>query len=422
MKDVLRFLVGGLFLAVATLTVVPAPTHLLWKASLAATEWGYWLAFAALLPMIPTRNQGKLAKMGTVLSLGAIVLFVMPVVKAMELSRELPASFNQRFKFERRVRAYVAESRRPEPLVLSELIRPQELPAIRYSQRIIPTPDGQKIGIDVYRPAYVHESVPGVLVVQGGTWQSTSTDFANLNAYLASRDYVVAVVTHQQTPRPFPASRDDVLAAVAYLKVFGHEFGMDASRIVLLGRSTAAPLALLAAYTAAESSIKGVISMYGPTDMRFGYDHPASPRVFDTRQMLGAYLGGPPSAQPDAYFSASPINFVNASSPPTLLIHGALDSVVSPLESQRLEAKLQEFGVKNLFVRMPWATHGCDTSFTGPCGQVATYAVERFLDGVIIAPPAPESQIKARRDVGKILEREKEKDRAKDRGKGKATE
>jgi hypothetical protein len=28
---------------------------------------------------------------------------------------------------------------------------------------------------------------------------------------------------------------------------------------------------------------------------------------------------------------------------------------------------------------MPWATHGCDYNFSGPCGQLSTYAVERFL-------------------------------------------
>jgi acetyl esterase/lipase len=83
------------------------------------------------------------------------------------------------------------------------------------------------------------------------------------------------------------------------------------------------------------------------------------------------------------------VNFVNAASPPTLLIHGMRDVVVSPGESELLETRLQQAGVKHLFVRLPWATHGCDKSFAGPCGQIATYAVERFLDAVMIAPPAP---------------------------------
>jgi acetyl esterase/lipase len=72
------------------------------------------------------------------------------------------------------------------------------------------------------------------------------------------------------------------------------------------------------------------------------------------------------------------------------------DALVPPDESARLAGRLEEAGVKHMFVRLPWATHGCDKSFGGPCGQIATYAVERFLDGVMIGP-APESKSPSKR-------------------------
>jgi acetyl esterase/lipase len=175
---------------------------------------------------------------------------------------------------------------------------------------------------------------------------------------------------------------------MAYLKVYGPQFGLDPTRIALLGRSAGGQLALLAAYTAGDPAIRGVISVYGPTDLQFGYEHPAPSGLFDTRSALDAYLGGSPASAADNYFAASPINFVTATSPPTLLIHGMRDAIVSPDESVRLEERLQKAGVKHMFVRLPWATHGCDKSFGGPCGQIATYAVERFLDAVMIAPPS----------------------------------
>ena len=392
MKNVLKFLGGFLFIALATLTVVPAPTHLLWKGAVAATEWGYWIAIAAILPLVPTRDQNKLAKMGAVMSLGAIALFIMPVVRASEMNNELPKAFNEHFGAERRVRAHVAESPRSEPLIFPELLRPLALPAIRFEERVFTTRDDEKLTLDVYRPAYEHGPLPGLIVVHGGSWQSGSnSEFVALNAYLAGRDYVVVAINYRLSPpHPFPAGRDDVLAAMAYLKVNGREFGLDPDRIALLGRSSGAPLALLAAYTAGEPAIKGVISLYGPTDMQFGYEHPAPAQLFDTREALTEYLGGSPADASEAYFAASPINFVTSSSPPTLMIHGLKDGVVSPDESARLEARLQEVGVKNLFVRLPWATHGCDRSFGGPCGQIATYAVERFLDAVMVGAPPPE--------------------------------
>ena len=54
--------------------------------------------------------------------------------------------------------------------------------------------------------------------------------------------------------------------------------------------------------------------------------------------------------------------------------------------------------VRNLFIRLPWATHACDWSFSGPCGQITTYAVERFLERVMYTPvkpvkPQPQSRL-----------------------------
>ena len=208
-----------------------------------------------------------------------------------------------------------------------------------------------------------------------------------LNAYLAARDYIVVSINYRLAPKwKFPAGRDDVLSALAYLKVYGREFGLDPTRLALMGRSAGGQLALLAAYTAGEPAIRGVVSVYGPTDLKFGYERPASKRLLDTRGVLESYLGGPPAKADDAYFAASPINFVTASTPPTLLIHGLHDQHVLPEESARLEARLAESKVKHLFVRLPWATHACDWSFSGPCGQITTYAIERFLERVMFTP------------------------------------
>ena len=108
-----------------------------------------------------------------------------------------------------------------------------------------------------------------------------------LNAYLAARDYVVVSINYRLAPKwKFPAGRDDVLSAIAYLKVYGHEFGLDPTRLALLGRSAGGQLALLAAYTANEPAIRGVVSVYGPTDLKFGYERPAAKGLLDTRGVL----------------------------------------------------------------------------------------------------------------------------------------
>jgi hypothetical protein len=51
--------------------------------------------------------------------------------------------------------------------------------------------------------------------------------------------------------------------------------------------------------------------------------------------------------------------------------------------SQWLDDRLAAAGRPHLFVRLPWATHGCDANLSGPSGQVIVYAVEYFLAAVL---------------------------------------
>jgi acetyl esterase/lipase len=397
MTNVLRFLGGLVFFALAAFTALPAPTHALWAISVAATEWGYWLAIAAIVPLIPSRHGSKLGRLGAVFSVGAIALFLVPVLRAQQMNADLPVAFNARFGAERRERTRFAADSRPAPLVPHDLLEPLPLPAVRFEERTFGNRNGLQLTLDIYQPAYEHPPLPGVIVVHGGDWQSGgNAEFVALNAYLAGRDYVVAAINYRFAAKwPFPEGRDDVLSAIAYLKVYGAQFGLDPTRLVLIGRSAGAQLALLAAYTANEPAIRGAISLYGPSDMRLEYEKPGWGGTIDTHHALESYLGGPPAKADDRYFAASPINFVTASSPTTLLIHGERDGIVSIDQSVQLDTRLQEAGVKHLLIRLPWATHGCDKSFGGPCGQVATYAVERFLDAVTIdtTPKPPKGKM-----------------------------
>jgi acetyl esterase/lipase len=204
---------------------------------------------------------------------------------------------------------------------------------------------------------------------------------------------VVVAMDYRLAPKsPFPAARDDVLSAIAYLKVYASELNIDPTRIALIGRSAGAQLALLSAYTAHEPSIRGVVSLYGPSDLRFGYENPGPAKVSDTRAAIEAYLGGAPGSDTNkTYYAASPVNFVTPASPPSLLVHGERDPIISFNHASRLEERLLQAGVKHLVVRLPWATHACDKSFGGPCGQIVTYSVERFLDSVLAGPRPPKA-------------------------------
>ena len=110
---------------------------------------------------------------------------------------------------------------------------------------------------------------------------------------------------------------------------------------------------------------------------------PANPLVFDSQKVMEDYLGGTYQSHPQAYINSSPIQFVRAQSPPTLLIHGPNDVLVFYEHSQRLATKLREKKVKHYLLTLPWATHGFDYNLNGPGGQLSTYAITCFLERVL---------------------------------------
>jgi acetyl esterase/lipase len=380
----LRLVWGGLTFALALLTVFQAPTYLLWQAAIVATEWGHALALAALAPLWPGWRRSRAGVVGGALGLGAALLALTPLARALGPARALPARLEAAFGAPPRPLA------RPAPLIAAELVRGVPLPDVAPRTLVYSATPAGPLSLDLY-PAQRAAAAPVVVVVHGGSWQGgDSRQLAPLNRYLAARGYAVAAINYRLAPRwPFPAARDDLLAAIAFLKRRAGELGLDPARFVLIGRSAGGQLALLTAYTAGDPAIRGAVSLYGPADMVYGYENPASPLVLDSRGVLEAYLGGTPATAPAAYAAASPIGFVTAATPPTLLIHGARDELVKFAQSERLAARLAEAGRPHLLLALPWATHGADFNLSGPFGQISTYAIEHFLAAV--TAPAPRS-------------------------------
>lgn len=375
----LRLAWGALTAALALLAVFRAPTFLLWQVAVLVTEWGHVLAALALAPLLPGWRRTLVGRIGAALGLGAAALALTPLLRAAPVARALPGEL---------AAAFGAPARplgRPAPLAPLDLVRGVPLPALAPERLVYATPAGQALGLDFYRAQGAAGPAPLVVVIHGGSWQSgDSGQLAPLNSYLAGQGYAVASLSYRFAPAyPFPAARDDVLAALAFLKGRAAELGLDPGRIVLLGRSAGGQLALLVAYSAGDPAIRGAVSFYAPADMVYGYENPANPRVIDSRGVLEAYLGGTPATAGAAYAAASPIAFVGPAAPPTLLLHGGRDELVAVRQSERLAARLAEAGRPHLLLAAPWATHGADFNLSGPFGQLSTYAVEHFLGSVM---------------------------------------
>jgi acetyl esterase/lipase len=237
---------------------------------------------------------------------------------------------------------------------------------------------------------------PAVIVIHGGSWKGgEKSDFASYDRWLAAGGRVVFDVEYRLAngAQRFPAQVLDIKCAIAWVKSHAAQYHVDPERLALLGRSAGGQLALLAAYTAndptlqprscdaQDTSVRAVISFYGPTDMAWDYTHPGRPDVIDTPRVFENYLGGSPASAPQAYASASPVEHVGPQSPPTLFLHGGHDQLVRPENVERIMPKLAAAGVAVTYVYLPWANHGFDYNFNGWGSQIAQAEIDKFLDG-----------------------------------------
>lgn len=152
----------------------------------------------------------------------------------------------------------------------------------------------------------------------------------------------------------------------------------------MLGRSAGGHLALISAYSAnkTETRIRGVVSVYAPTDLIWDYDNLANEYVIDGRETLSNFLGGSPHQSTEInnrYLLASPIEHISSETPPTLLIHGGKDQLVRLENMYRLADKLNASNVRNETLYIPYGQHGFDYNINGWGSQLTKTAILKFV-------------------------------------------
>ncbi|MEL6161277.1 MAG: alpha/beta hydrolase [Cyanobacteria bacterium J06623_5] len=253
------------------------------------------------------------------------------------------------------------------------------------------SPDGVPLFLDIYQPetsapseASSGDRYPAVVMIYGGGWRTgSSSENAAFGRFLARRGYVAVSIDYRHTPTyRFPAQLEDVKTALSFVRSHAEAYEIDRHRISLMGWSAGAHLAMLAGFQS-DAPIRSIVNYYGPVDLKRGYEEPPTPDPLDVRQVLLAFLGGPPSQYPEAYAAASPITYVKAapvrSLPPVLLIYGGRDHIVEARFGEDLYRQLLKSENKAVWVKIPWAEHAFDALFNGVSNQLALHFVEPFL-------------------------------------------
>jgi acetyl esterase/lipase len=383
---VMLALLGALL---AVWVVVPAPTRPLLPLGVGAPEVSVWLLILCLLALWAAARVGRGTRGRTVALLlagGGAICACIPLAQIAGAARRADVVTRRAFGA-----GYGADAPhdRARPFQLLDALgglRVAEVPVTRGVA--VDTASGVVLRADVYRGAG-----PGphaaLIVVYGGAWRGGApSDLPQLNHYFAARGYTVFAVDYRHAPRfPYPAAADDVRSALAWVRAHAAEHDVDARRIALLGRSSGAHLALLAAYDSTASiPVRAVVDYYGPADLTRGYAEPPRPDPLDVRDVLRGFMGGTPAGLPDRYRDASPVTLVRRAGaagrtlPPTLIVHGARDHLVRIEFSRQLQQALVAAGASSALIEIPWAEHAFDAVFFGPGNQLALYHTERFLD------------------------------------------
>ena len=219
--------------------------------------------------------------------------------------------------------------------------------------------------MDIYLPASRSATNTKVLIlIHGGGWTGgDKSDFAALIDTFKLRlpGYAIFNINYRlaalPSTNPFPTQELDVKSAVEFIYGARSSFQVG-NKFVILGTSAGGHLSLLQAYKhRSVVNIKAVVDFFGPTDMAVLYNDYST--NIPTQLGIVALMSGTPATNPALYQSSSPIQFVDASSCPTIIIQGGADPVVNATtQSLALSNKLTLFNVATQYVFYPTGGHG----------------------------------------------------------------
>jgi acetyl esterase/lipase len=218
--------------------------------------------------------------------------------------------------------------------------------------------------MDLYLPANRDTGKTKLMIlIHGGAWvEGDKSDFVVNDIKKLLPEYAFANINYRlysNGQNKFPAQEDDIKAAVSFLLGKQAEYKFS-RKIVLLGASAGAHLALLQGYKYANIIAPGaIISYFGPTDLAYLYNHPGYSLV---PSMLTSIIGFTPTQNATIYANSSPINFVTGKSAPTLLLQGDADILVPVNQADLLNEKLKTAGVTHQLVVYAGEQHGFTTA------------------------------------------------------------
>lgn len=199
--------------------------------------------------------------------------------------------------------------------------------------------------LDVRLPSASGSQAAAVIFIHGGFWRAEyDLHQADTLCSALRRDGLATFnLEYRRVGNPgggWPGSFDDIRTAFRFIRDQSLRFGIDPSRIVVIGHSAGAQLALVLA--SREPSLCGVIALGGLLDLGRTVESPTSAEhVID-------YLGGTPTDVPERYADADPMRL--SISTKQVVVHGLDDEDVPPEMSRSYVATKNKAGEQVVLV------------------------------------------------------------------------
>lgn len=194
--------------------------------------------------------------------------------------------------------------------------------------------NGLSLKADIYYPLDKSKKHPAIAMVHGGGWISGSKENEKYMAQeLAAKGYVAIAVGYRLSEvAKYPAAVNDVNNAIEYLKKNKKKYSVDTKKIAILGESAGAQIATLVGVKS-KGKIKAIVNVDGVVS--FIHEESGKEGTYDA-----FWLGYAHKDNPDIWKDASPLEFVDKNTPPTLFInssqprfHAGRDDMMKKLKS-----------------------------------------------------------------------------------------
>jgi len=229
---------------------------------------------------------------------------------------------------------------------------------------------GAAFTMDVIKPAKPNKAAV-VYMVSGG-WISDHSMLKGfgpeIEKIFVEAGFTVFEVVHGAQPRyKVGEIVDQVRTAVRFIHTHAADYGVDTNRVGVTGISSGGHLSLMIAGSA-DSPVNAVAAIAPPTDFA-NWGKPDfiltdNPQLAMFVPALGLDPKGPRNDMIALAKQLSPITYVNAKFPPTLIIHGDSDKMVPLQQAQAMDMALKNAGAVHKLEIIPGGGH--DDKTFGP--------------------------------------------------------